>query len=193
TIDDALSMRNGLIQTMEMAAVESDPHVRRKLLTMVVAGGGPTGVELAGMLAEFKQCLLGMDYPELKNETLRVFLVEGSPHLLAPMSAATHKEAYRVLNRFGIAIRLNTRVTHYEDDRVHLSNGEVIEAKTLIWAIGVTANTVAGIDGKSLGRGGRMMTDPYGRVMGYDNIYAIGDISIQQHDKAYPDGHPQLA
>ncbi|MFB2118957.1 NAD(P)/FAD-dependent oxidoreductase [Parapedobacter sp. 2B3] len=193
TIDDALSMRNGLIQTMEKAAVENNPEVRRKLLTMVVAGGGPTGVELAGMLAEFKQCLLGMDYPELKNETLRVFLVEGSPHLLAPMSTATHKEAYRVLNRLGIAIRLNTRVTHYEDDRVHLSNGEVIEAKTLIWAIGVTANTVAGVDGKSVGRGGRMMTDPYGRVMGYDNIYAIGDISIQQHDKAYPDGHPQLA
>lgn len=193
TIDDALSMRNGLIQTMEKAAVENDPHVRRKLLTMVVAGGGPTGVELAGMLAEFKQCLLGMDYPELKNESMHVFLVEGSPHLLAPMSAATHKESYQVLKRLGIAIRLNTRVTHFDGDRVHLSSGEIIEAKTLIWAIGVTANTVSGIDGKSLGRGGRMIADPYGRVMGYDNIYAIGDISIQYHDDAYPDGHPQLA
>ncbi len=193
TIDDALSMRNGLIQTMEKASVEKNPVIRKKLLTMVIAGGGPTGVELAGMLAEFKQCLLGMDYPELKNETLHVFLIEGSPYLLAPMSAASQREAYKVLERLGIVIRLNTRVTHFHQDRVYLSTGEIIETKTLIWAIGVTANTIEGIEPDRFGKGGRLITNRYNRVKGYKNIYAIGDTSVQYHDRAYPEGHPQLA
>ncbi|HRP54540.1 NAD(P)/FAD-dependent oxidoreductase [Agriterribacter sp.] len=193
TIDDALSMRNGLIRTMEKASVEKDPLTRKKLLTMVIAGGGPTGVELAGMLAEFKQCLLGMDYPELKNDVLQVYLIEGSPHLLAPMSDASHKEACEVLKRSGIKIKLNTQVDHYDHDQVHLSTGKVIEAKTLIWAVGVTANTFEGIDESSLDKSGRMITNFYNQVKGYGNIYAIGDISIQYNYRHYPRGHPQLA
>ena len=193
TIDDALAMRNGLIRTMESASVEKDPYTRKKLLTMVIAGGGPTGVELAGMLAEFKQCLLGMDYPELKNDILQVYLIEGSPYLLAPMSDASHKEACKVLERVGIKIKLNTQVSHYDHDQVHLSTGEIIEAKTLIWAVGVTANTFEGIDKSSLDKSGRMITNFYNQVKGYKNIYAIGDISIQYNYRHYPKGHPQLA
>ncbi len=193
TVDDALAMRNGLIETMEKASIEKDPAIRKKLLTMVIAGGGPTGVELAGMLAEFKQCLLGMDYPELKSDTLQVYLIEGSPYLLAPMSDRSHREAHNVLERLGIEIKLNTRVTHYDHDQVHLSTGEIIETNTLIWAIGITANTFEGIAKDSLGRGGRLITNHYNQVKGYDNVYAIGDISIQYHYKHYPEGHPQLA
>ena len=192
-IDDALSMCNGLIDTLEKAAVEQDPIVRKKLLTMVIAGGGPTGVELAGMLGEFKLCILGKDYPELKGETLQVHLIEGSPNLLAPMSDRSHKGAYKELDRLGIKLKLNTQVTHYSDDQVHLSNGDVIETKTLIWAVGVTANTFEGIEKSSIGKGGRMITDQYSRVEGYDDVYAIGDISIQFFAKNYPNGHPQLA
>ncbi|HTE24983.1 NAD(P)/FAD-dependent oxidoreductase [Flavitalea sp.] len=193
TIDDALSMGNGLIATMERASVEQDPFNRKKLLTMVIAGGGPTGVELAGMLAEFKLCLLSMDYPELKNDILQIYLIEGSPNLLAPMSDKSHKEAYRELQRLGIDVKLNTQVTHYSNDEVHLSNGDIIEAKTLIWAVGVTANTFEGLDKNSLGKGGRMITNQYNQLKGYDNVYAIGDISIQYDDINYPNGHPQLA
>jgi len=193
TIDDALAMRNGLIETMEKASVEQDPFNRKKLLTMVIAGGGPTGVELAGMLAEFKLCLLGMDYPELKNDILQAYLIEGSPNLLAPMSDSSHKEAYRELERLGIEVKLNTQVTHYSNDQVYLSSGHIIEAKTLIWAVGVTANTFEGIAKSSLAKGGRMVTDQYSRVKGYDNVYAIGDIGIQYDDRNYPNGHPQLA
>ena len=193
TIDDALSMVNGLMETLEKASVEQNPFNRKKLLTMVIAGGGPTGVELAGMLAEFKLCLLGMDYPELKNDTLQVYLIEGSPYLLAPMSDSSHKEAYKALERVGIEVILNTQVTHYSDDQVHLSNGDTIEAKTLMWAVGVTANTFEGIAKSSLGKGGRMITDQYNQLKGYDNVYAIGDISIQYDDRNYPNGHPQLA
>ena len=193
TIDDALSMRNGLIETMEKASVEQNPFNRKKLLTMVIAGGGPTGVELAGMLAEFKLCLLRKDYPELKTDKLQIYLIEGSPNLLAAMSDSSHKEAYRELERLGIEVKLNTQVTHYSDDQVHLSNGDIIEAKTLIWAVGVTANAFEGIAKSSLEKGGRMITDQYNQLKEYNNIYAIGDISIQNDDSSYPNGHPQLA
>ena len=193
TIDDALTLGNGLTATMEKASVEKNPFTRKKLLTMVIAGGGPTGVELAGMLAEFKLCLLGNDYPELKNDKLQVHLIEGSPYLLAPMSDNSHMGAYKELERLGIELKLNTQVTHYSDDQVHLSDGNIIEAKTLIWAVGVTANTFEGIAKTRLDKGGRMITDQYDQVSGYDNVYAIGDISIQYDDRDYPNGHPQLA
>lgn len=193
SIEDAINMRNTLLDIMERASVEKDPVIRKTLLTMVIAGGGPTGVELAGMLAEFKQCLLTMDYPELKGESLQLYMIEGSGNLLAPMSDASHKEAFRTLERLKIDIRLNTRVEKYEADRVYLSTGEVIAASTLIWAVGVTAKVFPGIDQDALDKSHRMITDAYNRVIGYNSIYAIGDISVQYGDERYPKGHPQLA
>jgi len=192
-IDDALFMRNRLIQILEKASVENNPAEKAKLLTVVIAGGGPTGVEVAGMLAEFKDTILTEEYPEMADATLEVYVVDGAPHLLAPMSDKTHEAAKSILKRLGIHVILNVQVTAYENDEVHLSSGEVIEAKTLLWTAGVTAHTFEGIAETSLGRGKRMITDAYNQVKGYDNIYAIGDISIQHTDKHYPDGHPQLA
>jgi len=192
-IDDALFMRNRLIKVLEKASVENDPTEKAKLLTVVIAGGGPTGVEVAGMLAEFKSTILTEEYPEMSNATLEVYVVDSAPHLLAPMSDNTHTPAYSILKRLGITVILNLQVTSYENDEVHLSNGEVINAKTLLWTAGVTARTFHGIAETSLGRGKRMITDAYNQVKGYDNIYAIGDISIQHTDAEYPDGHPQLA
>ncbi|UAY55315.1 NAD(P)/FAD-dependent oxidoreductase [Arachidicoccus terrestris] len=193
SIEDAITMRNTLLDIMEKASVERDPVIRKSLLTMVVAGGGPTGVELAGMLAEFKQCLLGMDYPELQGEILQLYLIEGSANLLAPMSEASHKEAFKTLDKLKIDIKLNTRVLKYEGEQVYLSSGEIITASTLIWAVGITAMTFPGIQKESLDKTGRMITDDYNRVRGYDHIYAIGDISVQYSDPRYPNGHPQLA
>jgi NADH dehydrogenase len=192
-IDDALYMRNELVKTMEKAAIEADPAERRKLLTIVVAGGGPTGVEVVGMLAEMKNFILEKDYPELKGAGGEIYIVDGMPFLLAPMSEKTHQETYEVMNTIGVKVRLNTRVLGFDDGQVKLSNDEVIEAKTLIWAAGVTAQRFEGIPETSLGAGGRMITDAYSRVNGLQNIYAIGDISIQQTDPIYPKGHPQLA
>jgi len=186
-------MRNRLIEILEKASVEQDPIEKAKLLTVVIAGGGPTGVEVAGMMAEFKDTILAEEYPEMLNATLKVYVVDGAPHLLAPMSDKTHKAAYSILKRLGIHVILNVQVTSYENDEVHLSNGEVIATKTLLWTAGVTAHTFKGIAETSLGRGKRMITDEYNRVKGYGNIYAIGDISIQYTDAHYPYGHPQLA
>ncbi|WP_420147045.1 NAD(P)/FAD-dependent oxidoreductase [Spirosoma sp.] len=192
-IDDALFMRNELIKTFEQASLESDPDKRKMLLTMVIAGGGPTGVELAGMLAELKRYILGEDYPNLKKASAEIYLIEGSPNLLAPMSNQSHKDAFQALRQEQVHIKLNTRVVSFEKDTVQLSDGSSIKARTLIWAAGVTANSFPGLDQNSRKKSNRLITDSFNRVEGYTNIYAIGDISIQFGDNAYPNGHPQLA
>jgi NADH dehydrogenase len=192
-IDDALNLRNDLINTLEKAANEHDLEQKKKLLRIVIAGGGPTGVEVAGMLAEFRECILGMEYPELSKDMAEIYLIDGAAQLLSPMSRKSQAAAYKVLTRRGVQIKLNTQVVSYEDEVIHLSDGEVIKAGTLIWAAGVIANTFNGISNNSVGKGRRLTTDQYNRVIGYDNIYAIGDISIQFTDSNYPDGHPQLA
>jgi len=192
-IDDALFMRNQLMKTMERAVIETDPIKRKKLLTIVIAGGGPTGVEVAGMLAEMKKYIVGKDYPELKDLDHDIYVVDGLPVLLAPMSEKTHKETLKILTDLGVKIKLNTMVLSYENDKVNLSDGTVIESSTLLWAAGVTAHTFKGIPETSLGAGKRMITDAFNKVKGLENVWAIGDISIQETDPVYPKGHPQLA
>jgi NADH dehydrogenase len=192
-IDDALYMRNELIKTIEKAAIEKDPAERKKLMTIVVAGGGPTGVEVAGMLAEMRKYILGKDYPELKKAEGQLYIVDGHPFLLAPMSDKSHEGTYKALTELKVRIKLSVHVISFENDQVKFSDNEVIEAKTLIWAAGITAHTFDGIPADSLGAGKRMITDVYNRVKGLKNIYAIGDISIQETDPVYPKGHPQLA
>ena len=193
TIDDALKMRNALLHTMEQASMTKDLAERKKMLTIVIAGGGPTGVEVAGMLAEMKKNIFLKDYPELKGTPGGIYIVDGGPNLLGPMSQKTHQEAYKVLSELGVKVKLNTQVKDYDKNTVTLSNGETIEAKTLIWAAGITANTFEGIPETSLGVGRRMITDEFNKVTGLENIYAIGDASVQITDERYPKGHPQLA
>jgi len=192
-IDDALHMRNQLIKSRELASVEKDPAERQALLNVVVAGGGPTGVEVAGMLAEMKKFVLEKDYPELKGLQGQIYIVDAQPNLLAPMSQKTHQETREILEGLGVIVKLNTRVLSYDKSEVVFSDGHVIKAKTLIWAAGVTALRFEGIPENCLGLGGRMVTDVYNQVLGLENVYAIGDISIQETDVAYPKGHPQLA
>ncbi|SEV95589.1 NADH dehydrogenase [Chitinophaga sp. YR573] len=192
-IDDALYMRNELIKTMEKAAIEKDPAERKKFMTIVITGGGPTGVEVAGMLAEMRKHILEKDYPELKRAEGEIYIVDGHPFLLAPMSDKTHEGTYKALTQLRVRIKLSTHVESFENDQIKFSDGEVIEAKTLIWAAGITAHTFEGIPVGSLGAGKRMITDVYNQVKGLRNIYAIGDISIQETDPVYPQGHPQVA
>ncbi|MBD1384272.1 NAD(P)/FAD-dependent oxidoreductase [Mucilaginibacter rigui] len=193
TIDDGLRMRNALLQTLEEAAITKDPIERKKLLTIVVAGGGPTGVEVSGMLAEMKNYIFPKDYPELINQPGGIYIVDGSPALLGAMSEKTHQEAYNVLTKLGVKVKLNLHVNDYVDGKILLSNGEVIESNTLIWAAGITANTFEGIPATSLGPGRRMMTDEHNKVLGLENIYSIGDACILTTDPDYPKGHPQIA
>jgi NADH dehydrogenase len=192
-IDDAIDMRNVLIRTMEDATLEPDPVKRQKLLTTVIVGGGATGVEVAGVLAEMKKHILLKEYPELENTDGVIYVVDGHDSLLAPMSEKSHKEAYKILTRLGVEIKLNTVFSNYEDDKVTFSDGQSIDATTVIWCAGVTANLFDGIPKSSLGSGNRMMTDAFNKVVGLENVYAIGDICLLETDVVYPKGHPQLA
>jgi len=192
-IDEALRMRNALMKTLEQAALTNDLAQRAKLLTIVVAGGGPTGVELAGMLAEMKNYILVKDYPELKDALFKIYIVDGGADLLPLMSDKTHRETYDTFIGLGVEVKLNKQVKDFTDGKVTFADGETIEAGTMIWAAGITANVFEGIPPRSLGPQHRMITDDFNRVTGLDNIWAIGDISIQYTDALYPKGHPQLA
>jgi NADH dehydrogenase len=193
TIDDALLMRNSLLKTLEQAAICTDAEERRTLLTIVVAGGGPTGVEVSGMLAEMKKNIITKDYPELKDSGGQIYIIDGGDNLLAPMSEKTHVETKNALIKLGVEVKLNTRVTNFENGIVTLTTGETIAAKTLIWAAGITANSFDGIAPEMRGAGQRMITNEYNKVTGLEHVYAIGDSSIMTTDPAYPHGHPQLA
>jgi NADH:ubiquinone reductase (H+-translocating) len=192
-VSDALEMRNTLLLHLEQATISTDPAERKKLLTIVVAGGGPTGVEVSGMLADLRVHSFSKDYPELKGTGAKIYLVDGGEHLLAPMSAASQRDTYDALNKMGVVIKLNTHVDDYVDHKVMLSTGEIIESKNLIWTAGVTAMAFDGIPAGSYGKGKRLLSDPFNKVIGLEDVYAIGDTCLQIHEPAYSGGHPQLA
>ena len=193
TLNDAIEMRNKLLQNMEKAVLTKNIRERRKLLTVVVAGGGPTGVEVSGMLAEMRNGILRKEYPELATAASNLYLVDGGNALLSPMSEASQKDTYEALTKMGVVVKLNTRVSDYKDDLVYFADGHTIATKNLIWAAGVSAKKFDGIAEESYGRGRRMATDSYNRVNLTKNIYAIGDTSIMLTDENFPDGHPQVA
>jgi len=193
TVNDAIEMRNYLLQTAEKATVISDPGERRKFGSIVIAGGGPTGVEISGMLAEMKKYVFAKDYPELNISQIKIFLVDASPTLLSPMSKKSQQYTYDTLTKSGVTVKLDVSVKDYVDDTVILSNGDKIETKILIWAAGVTSRIFEGVPKESYGRGRRLLVDEHNKVKGVDAIYAIGDTCLQTTDKNFPEGHPQLA
>lgn len=193
TLHDAIDMRNRMLQQMEQAIITTDEEERKKLLTFVITGGGPTGVEISGMLAEMGKTILGKDYPELHGKRGEIYLVDGSEALLSPMSTRSQRNTLEAIRRMGVKTRLNTHVTDYVDDTAILDTGEKIPTRNLIWAAGVTAKVFEGIPAESYGRGKRMLTDEYHKVKGTENIYAIGDTSLQTHEQRFPNGHPQVA
>lgn len=192
-IEDALRLRNTLLSTLERASISNDPAERKRLLTIVVAGGGPTGVEVSGVLAECRRDIIYKDYPELKDSGAKLYLVESSPSLLVHMSKKTHAQSQRALEKLGVEVRLNTQVKGFCDGQVNLSTGEAIPAENLIWTAGVQAGVFEGIPASSLARGNRMITGIFNQVKDLDGVYAIGDISSSTHEPAFPNGHPQLA
>ena len=193
TLNDAIVMRNTLLKNLEKAAICKEIRKRRKLLTIVVAGGGPTGVEVSGMFAEMRKNILLKEYPELDTTASNVYLVDGGDALLAPMSEASQKDTLEALTKLGVVVKLNSKVTDYVDDTVYFENGETIKTKNLIWAAGVTAKVFEGMPAESYGRGRRMATDAFNKVNATENIYAIGDTAILTADKNFPNGHPQVA
>lgn len=193
TLNDAIEMRNKLLQRMEKAAICKNSRERRKYLNIVVAGGGPTGVEISGMFAEMKNGILRKEYPELSTTVSNIYLVDGGDALLGPMSKKSQQDTLEALTKMGVIVKLNTRVVDYKDDTVYFHNGETIVSKNLIWAAGVSARTFEGMPEDCYGRGKRLNVDEHNKIIGTNNIYAIGDTCIQLTDADWPQGHPQVA
>ena len=193
TLSDALEMRNRLLEQMEEASTCKDPEKVKQLLTIVIAGGGPTGVELAGMFSELKRGILRKEYPMLVGKGGNIYLVDGGKAILASMSEESQKETYNALTKLGVEIRLNYQVKDYVDDMVLFTNEESISTKSLIWAAGITGRTFEGLPVESYGRGRRMIVDEFNKLQGTKNIYAIGDACLQTTDVHFPNGHPQVA
>lgn len=193
SIDDAINLRNHLLLNMEKAVVTQDKIERDKLLNIVIAGGGPSGVEIAGMLAEMGQHIATKEYPEITDLKARIHLIDASPNLLGPMSKTAQKDAFKVLSKLGVQIKLNTAVKNYLDGNVLMADGTSIATYSLIWTSGVTGEEVTGLPADVIGHGRRILVDEYNKVKGTQNIFALGDICLQTTDKNYPHGHPQLA
>src|SRR5690606_28882792 len=193
TINEALNIRNTLLLRLEEAARCTDEQERERLLTIVVSGGGPTGVEIAGMMAEMGKYIMDKDYPELVSVKKRIVLVDAGPTLLGPMSSKSQAEALKQLRKLGVTIKLNLAVKDFKDDIVYFSDGSTIATPNLIWVSGVIAKEVTGLPAESIGRGRRILVDAYNQVQNVANVFAIGDICLMQGDEAFPNGHPQVA
>lgn len=190
-VREALALRSSLLLNMERALDNVEDCQRRALLNIVIVGGGATGVEIAGALAEMRRFIVPKDYPDLKTP-MDVYLVEGSGRLLGVMSERASKNAKKDLEKMGVKVLLNTKVTDYRDGHVVFDNGDSLITDNLIWVSGVTANRFEGITPEQTGRGGRILVDAYNRVQGTENIFAVGDLCLLQ-EPAYPNGHPQVA
>ncbi|WP_370900078.1 NAD(P)/FAD-dependent oxidoreductase [Chryseobacterium gossypii] len=192
-IDEALYLRNYILLNMEEAARNKDIKAAEKIQNIVIAGGGPTGVELAGMIAEMGKYIAEKEYPEIRLSLSGLYLIDALPALLSSMSTMAQQAAYDTLKKLGVKILLNVSVKDYVDGKVILSDGKSIETETLIWTSGVIGREVPGLPEESIGRGRRILVDAYNRVHGTEDIFALGDIALQLTDEKYPKGHPQLA
>ncbi len=193
TVDDAIEMRNTLLLRTEQATITIDQQELQKLASVVIAGGGPTGVEVAGMLAEMRANILEKDYPELKGRKYKIYLIDAAPVLLAPMSKVAQQYTYDSLIKMGVDVKLNKQVKDYVNDQVIFADGETIPTKLLLWTAGVTAMIFQGIPAACYGKGKRLLVDEFNKVSGMQNVYAIGDTCLQTTDEKFPQGHPQLA
>ncbi|MBL4745530.1 MAG: NAD(P)/FAD-dependent oxidoreductase [Flavobacteriaceae bacterium] len=194
SISDALSLRNVIFTRLERATRLKSTTERKKLLTYVIAGAGPTGVELSGIFAEMQLHIIQKDYPELSPEDLgKIYLIDGQDTVLAPMSKKSQEYTFEKLTELHVEIKLNTLVKDFKDEIVYLSDGSKIHTKNLIWAAGITARTFEGFEPTCHGPGKRFKTDVYNLIEGYDTIYALGDCSIITGDENAPKGHPQVA
>ena len=193
TVGEAMRLRNTILHNLERAETEEDLARKQALMNIVVVGGGASGVEIAGAVAEMKKNILERDYPDLEASQMHIYLVNAGDRLLAAMDPASSARAERDLKELHVHIRQPQFATEYKDGILKTSAGLEIPAETVIWVSGVCANTIEGLPKESIGHAGRILTDRFCRVKGLQDVYAIGDQSLIEGDKDYPLGHPQLA
>ncbi|WP_405329063.1 NAD(P)/FAD-dependent oxidoreductase [Ruminobacter sp.] len=193
TVPEAMGLRNTLLASFERSVTCSSEQERDEFLNIVIVGGGPSGVEIAGAIAEMRRYVLPKDYPDMDTSRVHIHLIEGGKRLLAGMSEESSEKALNFLKKMNVEVKLNTFVTDYTDHSVRMNDGSSIGTRNLIWVGGVTANSVNGLPDSVLGRGRRIIVDNHNKVKGFENIFAIGDVAIMEGDPKYPNGHPQMA
>ncbi|KAA1244291.1 NAD(P)/FAD-dependent oxidoreductase [Aquimarina sp. RZ0] len=192
-LPQALNLRSLMLENLEQAVITPEPERRKELLSFVLAGAGPTGVELAGGIAELKLNVLPKDYPDMDFTEMEIHLIEGADRVLPPMSTRASEKATKFLKKLGVNIYTNTQVTNYENNLVTTNTDVSLRTATFIWSAGVTGAPVSGIDASSLiPRANRYKVNQFNQIEGYDTIYALGDIALMETD-AYPKGHPMVA
>ena len=193
TVPEAMGLRNALLSNFERALTCATEEERQELLNVVIVGGGATGVEIAGALAEMRRYVIPYDYPDMDSSLMHIYLIEAGDRLLAGLSQESSQKAYEFLKSMGVDIQFGKMVTDYRDHKVVMKDGPEIPTRTFLWVSGIRANAMPGIDESHLGRGFRFKVDEYNRIPGVEDVFAIGDQCLQTSDSAYPNGHPQVA
>ncbi len=189
---EALQIRHRLLHLFEEAHTITDEDELQRAMNIVVVGGGPTGVEVSGALAEMKKYVLPKDYPELDFTKMNIYLLEGTGKTLASMSQKSSEKSQQYLEKLGVNVLTATLVKNYDGKNVELQDGNRIPAATVIWAAGIKGNIPNGIDHSLIARGNRIKVDRYCKVQGLQNIYALGDLAYME-TPGFPHAHPQVA
>lgn len=192
SVSEALYLRNRILADYESAHSIIDFEERQKYLDIVIVGGGATGVEVAGAIAEMRNHIFHKDYPELDPKELDIYLVHGAERLLMGMSPQASQKALDFLTNLGVNVKLNTRVTAYDGTTVSMNDGSELKTNKVVWAAGITANNLKGLPESCVTYGGRLKVNRHHMVEGTENIFALGDVAYMEEDK-YPQGHPQVA
>ena len=192
SIPEALDLRSLILQNFEKSLIEKDLDKKTALLNFVVVGGGPTGVETAGAIAELKKHVIPNDYPEMDLGKVNIYLVENSPEVLGPMSPQAQRKSKEFLLKMGVKVMTENRVLGYDGHTLSLKDKPAILASTVIWSAGVKGEVLAGLEKAEVVRGGRIKTDSQNLVTGYQNVYAIGDVAAIVNEET-PNGHPGVA
>jgi NADH dehydrogenase len=192
TLSEALHIRSILLENFERALTLEDGLLQDSLLTIVIVGGGPTGVEMAGAIAELKRYEFSADYNELDLNKMQIVLLEKGPKLLAGMSEPASVKALEFLRGLGVQVRLHTGLAAYDGETARLEDGSALPTRCLLFTAGVDANPVPGLAPSAIGKGNRIRVDKHLRVKEYKNIFAIGDVAAVT-SAAYGEAHPMLA
>jgi len=193
SLSESLTIRNAILGDLELALTEPNYDERQGYIDIVIVGGGATGVELAGALAEMKKYILPKDYPELNEKEVDIYLFQGGQSLLMGMSEKAQKEALRFLEKLDVKVKLGVRVTDYDGHYVYTKCNQKIQANKVIWAAGITGNLIDGLaENLELARGNRYKVNETHQIEGMQDVFALGDIAYMVTDK-YPKGHPQVA
>lgn len=189
---EALQLRYRILENFEEAMNTTDEKKLQQLMNIVIVGGGPTGVELSGAIADMKKYVLPKDYPGLDFNKMNIYLLEGTERTLSAMSAKSSEQSKKYLEKLGVTVLTNTLLQDYDGNTITLKNGNTIETKTTIWAAGIKGNVPEGINPELIARGNRIKVDRQCKIMGTENIFAIGDVAYME-EPAWPGGHPQVA